>query len=221
MILGKDKDTRTDLPPGISVHMMVLDPPIDRLAALVTYLMPFVDEFVIVDTGSKPGTVQKMRDWTFGGSKEVRIHETKFADFSTTRNEGLALHRYEWTLGIDPDEMPSWAMMAHIRYVTSKDGMEAAPLAKGWVYWTYNFWDGILGPQMDYHWHTRLWKTYKSYLYRPIHELVIVQGTVEGKLRGTSELPAAPMDCHLIHSKGGKEIEEADELYAKMGEDSK
>lgn len=209
------------LDPGISVHFMVKDPPLDRFAALTTYLLPHVQEIVIIDTGSSEATLAVIKGWNYPGTAPIHVFQEEFQDFSTTRNKGLARHRYFWTLGLDPDELPSWDMLEHIKFVTSPVGMRQYPAANGWVYWTLNWWGGILGPQLEYHWHTRLWKTEGSFLYRPIHELVNVCGKPELTIRGKDELPLAPKQAYLIHSKGSEDIQKADQLYATMGEVSR
>jgi len=202
--------------PGISVHFMVKDPPLDRMAALVALLRPIVSEFVIVDTGSPQSSIDTMASWSKPENVPVTVISEYFEDFSTTRNKGLALHKHEWTLGIDPDEIPSLAMLQHIVYVTSPEGVKYTPEANGWTYFTYNWWAGVLGPEMGYHWHTRLWKTEGSYLYRPIHELVVVCGEPELTIRNQNKLPQAPKSAYLIHSKGADDIVKADELYDRM-----
>ena len=207
--------------PGISVHFMVKSPPMDRFAALVAFLLPHVSEVVIIDTGSRAEDVAIMQSWNYPNTAPVHVFLEKFEDFSTTRNLGLARHQYEWTLGLDPDELPSFEMMQHIKYVTSPQGMEQFPQAQGWVYWTLNWWGGTLGPAMEYHWHTRLWKTEGSFLYRPVHELVNVGGRPEGTIRNTGLLPNAPKQAYLIHSKGTEDIELADRLYEQLGEISR
>lgn len=198
--------------PGLSVHMMVLNPPLDRMAALVDYLGVVANEFVVVDTGCAPITRDIMASWP-----KVRLIEQSFVDFSTTRNLGLEQHRYEWTLGIDPDELPSPVMMQHIAWAI-KESPEAT---KGWLYWTRNYWGGVRGPEMEYHWHTRLWRTESGRLYRPVHELVSLDGRPESETRGTPALPKAPRMAYLIHSKPEDEIAKADELYARLGEVSR
>lgn len=210
-----------DLLPGISVHMMVKDPPIDRMAMLVMYLSPYVDEFVIIDTGSSPETIAKMEGWNRPEFPPVLVYHEDFVDFATTRNKGLMRHKHEWTVGFDPDELPSLQMLAHIAAAASEKGKLLAPEAVGWLYWTMNYWDGVLGPAMEYHWHTRLWKTRGSFLYRPIHELVCVAGLPESNIRDSIQLPKAPVEAYLIHSKAADEIEKADNLYRQMGEVSK
>lgn len=214
-------DPTRELRPGISVHMMVLNPPLDRMAALVVYLMPHVQEFVIIDTGSPDEVVLTMESWNYPTGVPVRVYRETFVDFSTTRNLGLARHEFEWTLGLDPDELPSFEMLQHIKRVTSPEGMAEAPHAAGYVYWTLNWWNGLKGPEQDYHWHTRLWRTFNSFLQRPVHELVVVSGNPELGVRNTPMLPHAPKQAYLIHSKGAEEIEKADQLYAQMGEVSR
>ncbi len=196
--------------PGLSVHMMVKEPPIDRLALLVDYLTILADEFIIVDTGSTDQVKDIMRSW-----KKVTVIEEEFTNFSETRNKGLELHKYEWTLGIDPDELPSVGMISHMNAVIRNE--VARPSALGWLYWTVNYWGGILGPEKSYHWHCRLWRTEAGRLYRPVHELVRLNGKGEEETRGTNLLPAAPKKAYLIHSKPQDTIERDDALYARLG----
>ena len=209
------------LQPGTSAHLMVLNPQIERMAALVVYLSPYVDEFVIIDTGSSDEDVEIMEGWNYPGFPPVRVYRETFEDFSTTRNKGLLRHNYEWTVGFDVDELPSMQMMAHIALASTGRGMKAAPEARGWQYYTMNWWNGILGEAHDYHWHVRLWRTRGSFLYRPVHELVAIGGLSENILRNTSACPKAPVEAYLIHSKGKDDIIQADELYSTIGEVSR
>lgn len=199
---------------------MVKHPPLDRFAMLFEYLRPFVNEVVIVDTGSTEQTIETMQSWGTQ-SVPVRIIHEPFVNFADTRNKGLEQHRYLWTLGLDPDELPSAYMMSHIVWASSAEGMRSHEYALGWQYFTTNYWGGVLGPETDYHWHCRLWKTEHGRLYRPIHELVLLAGKEETETRGTSLMPQAPRAAYLIHSKGAKEINESDELYRSMGSPSK
>lgn len=201
--------------PGLSVHLMVLNPPMDRLAMLVDYLSGSANEFVIVDTGSAPAVKQIMASWP-----KVRLIETEFVDFATSRNVGLAEHKYEWTLCVDPDELPSVIMMQHIAWLM-KEGAQEFPQAKGWLYWTRNYWGGVQGPELEYHWHCRVWKTESGKFYRPVHELVALNGRPESDTRGTPVMPKAPRMAYLIHSKAAEEIARSDELYRQMGEISR
>lgn len=193
---------------------MVKNPPIDRLALLVDYLQIIANEFVIVDTGSTDQEKNIMASWP-----NVRIIEETFTNFSETRNKGLEQHQYEWTLGIDPDELPSVGMITHMNAVIKNQ--VSRPNALGWLYWTINYWGGIKGPELQYHWHCRLWKSASGRLYKPVHEQVRLDGRPEDETRGTVVMPYAPPKAYLIHSKPGSELEKSDELYARLGEVSR
>lgn len=181
-------------------------------------LVPHVNEIVIVDTGSSDEDIAKMESWNYkDGSAEVRVIHRRFVNFSHTRNQGLAQHKYEWTFGLDPDEIPSYAMMEHMKQVTNPDAEVKYKQVKGWLYLSLNWWDGTLGPREEYHWHVRLWRTKRSWMYRPIHELMYLDGVAEGGIRGHGALPKAPEGAYLIHSKGGREIVQSDNFYKSMG----
>lgn len=212
----------------IGAAFLVKDPPLDRLAMLVEFLSPVVDEYVFaVDNRTDPGVVEKMSRWP--DTKLVPIEWAN--DFSAARNAGLEAVESDWTLVLDPDEMPSFGMTQFLHWVSSDyfDEDYFAPgdiktdprQAKGWVFWTVNYWDGVLGPEYDYHWHVRLFKTGSGRFFRPVHELVRLDGIEEGALRYGPMLPYAPKWAHLIHSKAGRDIEQADSLYEKLGEVSR
>lgn len=195
--------------------MMVHNPPLDRMAMLVEYLSAQANEVVVVDTGSPEVVIDIMASWP-----KVRVIHEQFVDFSTTRNKGLERHQYEWTLVIDPDEIPTAVMMQHIAWVVTEGGHQF-PDTLGYLYWTKNYWGGVRGPEMEYHWHARLWRTERGRFYRPVHELVSLDGMPESETRGTQVLPKAPRMAYLIHSKPEDEIAKADDLYARLGEISR
>lgn len=208
------------LAPGVSAAFLVKNPPISQMAMLVEYLNSFyprvVREIVIVDTGSPPDSIEIMLSWS-REDMPVRLAEVPFEDFSQARNFGLRGALHEWTLVLDPDELPSPPMMEHILWATT----EGPEQALGWLYWTVNYWAGMLGPEQHYHWHTRLFRTDRGAFYRPVHELVALDGKPESETRGTPLLPKAPRMAYLIHSKPGDEIAKADALYARLGEISR
>lgn len=197
----------------LSVAFLVKNPPLDRLAMLIEYLRPIANEFVIVDTGSDERTISVMKSWV-----GVHIFPAPWEnDFAKARNVGLPYCTNEWTLILDPDELPSIAMMQYIR----TDILDSQPKdVDGVAFWTRNFWDGVLGPEAPYHWHTRIIRTGKAKFYRPVHELIeFDDGQSELSLRNTTRLPLAPREAYLIHSKGQEEIQKADSLYDTLGAD--
>lgn len=195
----------------VSAALLVKDPPLDRLSMLVEYLRPVVTDFVmVVDDRTAAETSNRIAQW-----EGVRVIPFRWVDdFSAGRNAGLPHCTGDWTLIVDPDELPSAAMLAHIREVDTSP----QPYALGYLYWTVNFWDGVLGPEMDYHWHVRLFRTGAGAFYRPIHELVALRGMPESATRDTLVLPRAPREAYLIHSKGADAIRRDDAAYATLGQ---
>lgn len=208
--------------PGLSVHFMVLNPQMERFAEKVAYMSTVADEIVIVDTGSSPDDVAKMRAWDGFNDTDVRVIEEPFVDFSATRNKGLEQHTREWTFGMDWDELPSMALMHMLDAIAHRGYAKRVPEYKkalGFLVLTYSWWDGIKGPLQESDWHCRLWRTEAGRLYRPVHELVSLNGQPEHKTRNTRFMPKFPEHVFLIHSKGYTEMKKADEMYATMEKD--
>lgn len=193
----------------VSAALLVKDPPLDRLALLVEYLRPVVTDFVmVVDDRTAAETVDVLSAW-----RDVTIVPYRWADdFSAGRNVGLPRCKGTWTLIVDPDELPSAAMLAHVHEVDTADP-PASTYALGFLYWTVNYWAGVLGPEMEYHWHVRLFQTGRGKFYRPIHELVELNGMPESATRETLLCPKAPREAYLIHSKGVDAILRDDAVY--------
>jgi glycosyltransferase involved in cell wall biosynthesis len=192
----------------------------DRFSMLIEYLRVISNEIVIVDTGSEAADIAIMESWSDRFEKGVKVIETAWEDdFSKARNVGLAECTAPWTLVLDPDEIPSVGMISHISMVLK--GEVARENAVGWAYWTVNYWGGVKGPEENYHWHCRLFRTGRGKFYRPVHELVALDGRLESETRGTVTMPLANPVAYLIHSKAKEELEKADELYEKIGERSR
>lgn len=197
--------------------MLVRDPEIDRLAALLRFVRPIVSDVVIsVDDRTDPATCAVMAAWP-----DVRLVPiTWTADFSVARNAALPHCQGDWTLILDPDELPSLELCDFLGQV------DRAPrgAALGYLFWTVNYWGGVEGPPEPYHWHCRLFRTGMGRFYRPIHELVelaIYGGAAylpENETRDTPMLPAAPSQAILIHSKSAAAISRDDATYATYGE---
>lgn len=128
----------------LSVAMLVREPPIERLVALIDYMSVIASEFVIVDTGSSTETLQAMAMMNkapWGLPKVLILQREWRDDFAWARNEGLDKVTRKWTLILDPDELPSFKMMEHIRHVVtnpneSLDMIEVharAPLRAMWM----------------------------------------------------------------------------------------
>src|SRR5829696_5038481 len=87
----------------ICLNMIVKDEaPV--MARCLASVLPFVDTWVIVDTGSSDGTQAIVRE--LGGAKPGQLHERPWTSFSHNRNEALELARgkADYTFFIDADE---------------------------------------------------------------------------------------------------------------------
>ncbi len=203
----------------VSAALLVLDPPIDRLAALIEYLRPVVSDVVIVvDDRTKLETVDVMSAW-----RDVTLVPFRWVDdFSAGRNAALPHVTGDWILHVDPDELPSVAMLDFIRIVDSQnqedvtwqDTLYRAP--RGYLFFTKNFFDGRQGEEWEEHWHTRLFRREAGRWYKPVHELVALDGSPESDTRGTPLLPKAPLAAYLIHSKPKEAIGRDDAVYNRI-----
>jgi len=203
----------------VSAAFLVKDPPIDRLAMLVEYLRPVVSDFVfVVDDRTAAETVDQIG--ALGGTV---IPFRWCDDFSAARNAALPHCRGDWTLIVDPDELPSAAMLDFVAMVDADEWADVpwqgstyhAPC--GYLFFTKNFEDGAQGPEWEEHWHCRLFRTDRAKWYRPVHELVNLDGMAESTIRGTSLLPKAPRSAYLIHSKTSDKAPASTELYVAIG----
>lgn len=199
----------------LSMALLVRNPPLERLLPQIDFMSAIVSEFIIVDTGSSDDTIFKMSRMNrhpFGLPK-VKIVRRKWRDdFAWARNEALPHITRSWVLVLDPDELPNMAMMRHIEHVTKNAREEAA----GFLYFSRNYFDGALDPPMEHHWHVRMFRNGRGRFYRPLDELVELDGLGEPQTRATSKLPKAPKDAYIIHAKSGPAITESEGLYSAI-----
>lgn len=201
----------------LSVVYLVKNPPISVLAAQVEYMRELADEFCFaVDDRTDQKYIDLIQSWP--GTKLTMIKWRD--DFSWARNQALNLVTRPWTLHLDPDELPSIKAMKHIEWAIDPNrvGKEV-----GFVYWFRNWWGGERGEEMPYHYHTRLWRSGRGEWYRPVHELVMLDGHGEDVTRGTYKAPLVDPAAYFIHSKPAEAIAEADKLYNSIekGHDNK
>ncbi|MCS5697456.1 glycosyltransferase [Cyanobium sp. FGCU-52] len=82
----------------LSLSMIVRDEQ-ENLDACLRSVADFVDEMVVVDTGSSDGTVAVAERWG------ARVHHLSWpGDFAPARNHALAHTRGDWVLVLDADE---------------------------------------------------------------------------------------------------------------------
>jgi glycosyltransferase involved in cell wall biosynthesis len=194
----------------LGLGMIVKDEPVERLAMLVEFLKPVVDQYVIVDTGSKDYTIDAPLITSWG----VESYQFEWVDdFSAARNETLKYLTTDWVLALDADELPTLDMMFSLQRIKE----ECDPATKGWLFMTQNFWGGEKGIMVEEHWHCRLFRRTSGKWYRRIHELVSLDNVQESGTRGSLVLPKANASAYLIHSKPREAIDRSASLYNKIG----
>jgi len=199
----------------VSAAFLVLDPPMDRLALLVEYLRPVVSEYVIVvDDRTAVEAVDTMSTWP--GVTLVPFGWVD--DFAEARNAALPHCHGDWVLHLDPDELPTTAMLDFIRMVDAVPQEDVAwqgstyVAPRGYLFFTQNYYDGRQAEEYEEHWHCRLFR--QGVWYKPVHEQVMLEGMPESHTRGTPLLPKAPRAAFLIHSRMNDNAK--DEQYARL-----
>ena len=203
----------------VTLAMLVREPPLDRMAMLLEYVQPVVSQtVVVVDDRTSSRARDVMAAW---GVEQVPF--TWCDDFAAARNAALPHVRGDWVLHLDPDELPSHAMLDFIRTV---DASPWQPFIEwqgqryhdplGYLFFTHNWFDGRKGEEYEEHWHCRLFRAARGQWYKPVHEQVALDMMPEAHTRGTNLLPKAPRAAVLIHSR----LENAaiDEQYVAIGE---
>lgn len=87
----------------------------DRIEACLAPLSGWVDQLVVLDSGSQDDTVSLAKQYT------DEVHETDWPGYGAQRNRALALCEHEWVLNIDADEVITEALKAEIDQTLSAD----------------------------------------------------------------------------------------------------
>jgi len=201
----------------VSLALLVKDPPLDRLAMLLEYLRPIVSQTVaVVDDRTASETVEIMSAW-----RNVEIVPFRWVDdFAEARNAALPHCTGDWILHLDPDELPTAAMLDFIRTVDAVPHPDVEwqgaiyPGPRGYLFFTKSFYDGTQAPEWEEHWHCRLFRRTSGAWYKPVHEQVMLDGLPEHVNRGTPRLPKAPRGACLLHSRMNDAAK--DEQYAAL-----
>ena len=197
----------------LALSMIVKSEPADRVVMLLDFMSQICTQMVVLDTGSE-GYLNDRQWYLMAGATTVEQIEWR-EDFSWARNQTLPYITADWTLHLDADELPSMAMMMHIEGILH----EAPPQVNGVLYFAQNFWGGRkeLGV-MPSDWHLRLFRTRMAQWYRPVHELVMLNGKEESATRDTGSIIKAPQDTYFINSKPAEMIVKSNQLYSAIGE---
>lgn len=116
--------------PPISCFVIVFNEE-DRLNECLAPLAGWVDELIVLDSGSKDRTVEIAREYT------DNVHVTDWPGFGAQRNRALGMCTNEWVLNIDADERVTDALKNEIDAVLAEPGLDANLIKIPWQ--TYLF----------------------------------------------------------------------------------
>ena len=90
----------------------------DRIERCLKPLATWVDQLVVLDSGSTDGTADLARQFT------PDVHVTDWPGFGKQRNRALALCEHEWVLNVDADEEVTDALKDEIDTLLSSDTVD-------------------------------------------------------------------------------------------------
>jgi glycosyltransferase involved in cell wall biosynthesis len=139
----------------------------ERLPGLLSRL-DWVDEVIVVDSGSRDKTVEIARQ------AGCRVSVRRFDDYASQRNYASDLANGEWVLSVDADERPSRDMSGEVRQriVTSREAAFRVPIRSRIFGRRLRF----CGTQDDRP--IRLIRRGRARWIGPVHETVRVSGSV-------------------------------------------
>lgn len=98
----------------------------DRLPACLESVAGWVDQLVVLDSGSTDGTVEIARRYG------AQVHETNWPGYGAQRNRALAHCTGEWVLSIDADERITDALRTEIDATLSEPDLDVTVLKLPW-----------------------------------------------------------------------------------------
>ena len=168
---------------------------------MINSVYDFVDEVVVVDTGSTDETLPGLSDY-----KKVRIYRTGFTDFGSMRTLTAHLARHPWVLMLDADETISHP---ELLFNLTQD-----PLHCAWALPRKRWLDLAMTQQTELEaypdWQVRFFRNNPKYIWkRELHEYF--HGAAVSKLEG------GPAINHFQDVfKSPQANEERDRLYTKL-----
>jgi len=185
----------------ISLCMIVKDEE-ELLPQLLDIVVPWVDELVVVDTGSVDRTKEIVHE--YGG----HLFETELRSFAVARNLYLNEALGDWIFVLDADEMPNEDLLNHIHIWTHY----AASVSRlvGLMITRENLLDGqptTAGRQIESH--LRLFRNGFFRYEGHLHEVPVQKWA-------TGIIETAPRHCLIFHHKTRKRQAKQDEFYKEF-----
>ncbi|WP_337842713.1 glycosyltransferase family 2 protein [Rheinheimera sp.] len=98
----------------------------DRIEACLKPLKGWVDQLIVLDSGSKDRTVEIARQYA------DTVYQTDWPGFGPQRNRALAYCEHDWVLSIDADEIITEPLKAEIDAVLSEPDLKANFIKMPW-----------------------------------------------------------------------------------------
>lgn len=161
----------------------------------------YVDEIIIVDGGSKDGTIDKIKSYP-DNDRKIRLFKYPFADMiGDQKNLALSKTSGLWSLWIDADETFEKKVLSNLRGLIQTNEYHVYAFPRK------NFIDGKnTGVYPDYQ--LRLFRSFCRYIKAPHEELVGWHGQLIHYLQGEK--------CHILHPKTSVRQERQDDLYGRI-----
>lgn len=188
---------------GISLCMIVRDEE-KLLPRLLDTVVPWVDELVVVDTGSMDRTKEIVLD--YGG----HLFETELRSFATARNLYLDKALGDWIFMLDADEMPNEDLLNHIHIWTHY--AYSVEYLIGLMITRENLLDGqptTAGRHLESH--LRLFRNGFFRYVGHLHEMPII---LPGQKNVVVE--TAPRHCRILHHKTRERQAKQDNFYKEF-----
>jgi glycosyltransferase involved in cell wall biosynthesis len=185
-----------DAAPGLSAFLITQDEAHD-LPACLESLSGLADEIVVVDSGSRDGTLEIAR------ARGARVIEHPMRGFGAQKQFALEQTSREWALSIDADERVSPALAAAIRAAIGSPAADAYEIRREIRFLGRTLRHGGLGDD----WVLRLFRRGRGrFTDAMVHERVIVEGRV-ARLAGVLEhVPYRDVAEHAEKSRRYSEL---------------
>ena len=179
---------------GSSLHLLVKNE-IALLPRLLEYVSPWVDEIIVVDTGSTDGTLEVARRFA---DRVFQIHLDH--NFSVARNFGLSKVKTEWVFHLDADEWPTEILLEWLaRFVNDRKSTQY----EGVDVRRHNTVGGEPIGDRTFEYHTRF--------FRRMHRF---EGCVHEKINVSDNwVERAPRMAMIEHFKSAARQERQNEFY--------
>ncbi|MBA3816946.1 MAG: glycosyltransferase [Parachlamydiaceae bacterium] len=163
-----DESKQQEQKPTVCLNMIVKNES-QVIKRCLKSVLPLIDTWVIVDTGSTDGTQQIIQEFMLEHQIPGELHERPWVNFGHNREEALALakSKADYLLFIDADDVLRFSEQFKLPTL-NLDVYLVKGIHKGLQFHLWTF----VKASLDWHWHD------------PIHEYIQVKDAADGSLTG-------------------------------------